>query len=81
MVAGTGMLAGILTFLPLGLGTMDATLAALVGTIQSDFSAGAAVAVLMRATVTLPLGLAAVASYLYLMGGRRRLERPAEPAP
>ena len=81
MVAGTGMLAGIVTFLPLGLGTMDATIAAMVGTIQSDFSAGAAVAVLMRLTVTLPLGLAAVASLLYLMGGRRRVERPVESAP
>ena len=54
MVLGVAMLAGIITLLPLGLGTLDATLAAVVGAIEQDFSAGAAAAVLLRATVYLP---------------------------
>ena len=74
---GSSMLAGILTFLPLGLGTFDATFAAVVGTAEGGFSAGAAAAVLLRVTVTLPMGIAAFASYVYLVSlGRRRA--PAE---
>ncbi len=69
---GASMLAGILTFLPLGLGTLDATLAAVVGVAEGGFSTGAAAAVLLRATVTLPMGLAAVGCYLYLVSGRGR---------
>jgi uncharacterized protein (TIRG00374 family) len=70
MVLGTSMLAGIATLLPLGLGTLDATLAAMIGATQDGFSAGAAAAVLLRATVTLPLGLIAFVSYLFLVSGR-----------
>ena len=68
---GASMLAAIATFLPLGLGTMDATLAAVVGASGNSFSSGAAAALLLRATITLPLGLLALGSYLYLIGGRR----------
>lgn len=80
MVLGVAMLAGIITLLPLGLGTLDATLAAVVGAIEQDFSAGVAAAVLLRATVYLPLGLAAVGSYIYLVGGGggRRAKAEAE---
>jgi len=67
---GTALLAGILTFLPLGLGTLDATLAAMIGAAEGDFSSGAAAAVLLRATLTLPMGLAAFTCYLYLVGRR-----------
>jgi uncharacterized protein (TIRG00374 family) len=70
---GASMLAGILTFLPLGLGTFDATFAAVVGAAEGGFSAGAAAAVLLRVTVTLPMGIAAFVSYIYLVSlGRRR---------
>jgi uncharacterized membrane protein YbhN (UPF0104 family) len=69
---GASMLAGILTFLPLGLGTFDATFAAVVGAAEGGFSAGAAAAVLLRVTVTLPMGLAAFASYVYLVSFGRR---------
>jgi uncharacterized membrane protein YbhN (UPF0104 family) len=70
---GASMLAGIVTLLPFGLGGFDATLAAIIGASQDGFNTGAAAAVLVRGTMTLPLGLAAVAAYLYLMaGGRRR---------
>ncbi len=68
---GVSLLAGIATFLPLGLGTLDATFAALVGTTQDGFNTGATAAVLFRAASTLPLGLAALASYLYLLSARR----------
>ena len=68
---GASSLAGIATFLPLGLGTLDATLAALVGAAEGGFETGAAAAVLVRATVTLPLGIAAFASYLFLVAERR----------
>jgi uncharacterized membrane protein YbhN (UPF0104 family) len=80
---GASMLAGILTFLPLGLGTFDATFAAVVGAAEGGFSAGAAAAVLLRVTVTLPMGLAAFASYVYLVSFGRRREAnldTAEPA-
>ncbi len=68
---GASLLAGIATFLPLGLGTLDATFAALVGTTQDGFNTGATAAVLFRAASTLPLGLAALASYFYLVSARR----------
>jgi uncharacterized protein (TIRG00374 family) len=80
---GASLLAGILTLLPLGLGTLDATLAAVIGAAEGDFSSGTAAAVLLRATVTLPMGLAAFASYLYLVGRRpasgRRLDAGSAP--
>jgi uncharacterized membrane protein YbhN (UPF0104 family) len=69
---GAALLAGIVTFLPLGLGTFDATFAAVVGAAEGGFSAGAAAAVLLRVTVTLPMGLAAFASYVYLVSTGRR---------
>ena len=71
MVLGTSMLAGISTFLPLGIGTLDATLAAVIGVTERDFAVGAAAALLRRLTATLPLGLAAFGSYLFLVSGRR----------
>lgn len=67
MAVGTSLLAATATLLPLGLGTMDATLAAVVGASENGFTAGAAAAVLLRATATLPVGLAAAGSYVYLM--------------
>ena len=69
---GASLLAAIFTFLPLGLGSMDATLAAIVGATEHGFQAGAAAAVLLRATSTLPMGVAALASYLYLVSARRQ---------
>jgi len=69
---GASFLAAIFTFLPLGLGSMDATIAAIIGATQHGFQAGAAAAVLLRATATLPLGIAAFVSYVYLVSARRR---------
>lgn len=69
---GASLLAAIFTFLPLGLGSMDATLAAIIGATENGFHAGAAAAILLRATATLPMGVAALASYVYLVSARRR---------
>ena len=64
---GTALLAGIVTLLPLGIGTFDVVLASLLGATDQSLNSGAAAVLLVRATMTLPLGLAAIASYLYLM--------------
>lgn len=69
---GAALLAGIISLVPLGLGTTDAAFAAVIGATQDGFDAGAAAAVLLRATISLPLGAAAFVSYLYLAGARRR---------
>jgi uncharacterized protein (TIRG00374 family) len=79
-IAGAAMLAGIISLLPIGLGTLDATIAALVALVEESFAAGAALAVLYRVTVTIPLGLAAVASYLYLIASQHRAAARPEPA-
>lgn len=63
---GASQLAGIASLLPLGLGAADGSMAALLRRMGMTFEQGAAVAVLARAALTLPLGLLAVASYLYL---------------
>jgi uncharacterized protein (TIRG00374 family) len=68
---GAALLAGIATLLPFGIGTFDVVLASLLSTDQG-LDVATAAALLVRATITLPLGLAAVASYLYLMSGGRR---------
>lgn len=69
---GASFLAAIITLLPLGLGSMDATIAAIIGTTEHGFRSGAAAALLLRATATLPLAIAALLSYAYLISARRR---------
>ncbi len=64
---GASQLAGIASLLPLGLGAADGSLAALLRRMGTTFEQGTVVAILVRATMTLPLGLLAVASYLYLV--------------
>ena len=64
---GASQLAGIASLLPLGLGAADGSLAALLRRMGTTFEQGTVVAILVRATMTLPLGLMAVASYLYLV--------------
>ena len=74
---GASQLAGIASLLPLGLGAADGSLAALLRRMGTTFEQGTVVAILVRATMTLPLGLLAVASYLYLA---RMPETPAAEA-
>ncbi len=64
---GASQLAGIASLLPLGLGAADGSVAALLRRMGTTFEQGTVVAILVRATMTLPLGLMAVASYLYLV--------------
>jgi uncharacterized membrane protein YbhN (UPF0104 family) len=72
---GISTLAAVVTLIPLGLGILDSSLAAVLDRLGLTLEQGAAVAVLVRATVTLPLVLAAFACYLYL-----HQTSPREPA-
>lgn len=84
---GASQLAAIASLLPLGIGAADSSLAALMRRFGMTLEQGTVVAILVRATITLPLGLAAVGCYLYLLrrapaaGGRSPVlerERPGE---
>lgn len=68
---GASQLAGIASLLPLGLGAADGSLAALLRRMGTTFEQGTVVAILVRATMTLPLGLMALASWLWLARGAR----------
>ena len=63
---GVSTLAAVASLLPLGLGVLDGTLAAVLARLGSTLAQGSIVAVSVRATVTLPLLLAAFVCYLYL---------------
>jgi uncharacterized protein (TIRG00374 family) len=63
---GLSMCAGILSLLPFGLGSADVVLVALLGVIGLDPAVATATAFGYRLVVTLPLGLAGVASYAWL---------------
>lgn len=71
---GGSQLIGIASLLPLGLGAVDGSLAAILHQGGLDVPESAAVAILVRATTTVPLGLAAVGSYLLLQ------KKPTSPA-
>ncbi|HZP57382.1 MAG TPA: lysylphosphatidylglycerol synthase transmembrane domain-containing protein [Dehalococcoidia bacterium] len=58
--------AAIASLLPLGIGAGDASLAGLMHRFGLTLEEGAAAAVLARLAIALPLGVAAIASYLYL---------------
>lgn len=61
-------LAGIVSLLPLGLGSSDGSLAAVLSMAGLRLQEGTAVALLVRLAITLPLGIAGLASYVYLVG-------------
>lgn len=63
---GGSQLAALVSLIPLGLGASDASLAAILDRFGMTFENGAAVAVLVRATATLPLIILAATSWLYL---------------
>jgi uncharacterized protein (TIRG00374 family) len=63
---GLSMCAGILSLLPFGLGSADVVLVALLGVLGLDPAVATATAFGYRLVVTLPLGLAGVASYAWL---------------
>ena len=64
---GGAGLAAIASLLPLGLGIGDGSIAAIITATGVPFDEATAVAVLIRATVTLPLIVLAAASYFYLL--------------
>jgi uncharacterized membrane protein YbhN (UPF0104 family) len=68
---GASQLAGIVSLLPLGFGASDWSLAAILRRFGTTLEQGTAVAVLVRATITLPLLVLALFSYLYLAAVRR----------
>lgn len=69
---GASQLAGIVSLLPLGLGAADGSLSGLLRRMGMTLEQGASVAILSRAALTLPLGLMAVASYIWLTRERKK---------
>lgn len=63
---GLGIIAGVLSLLPFGLGSADLVLVALLGVTGVPPAEAAAIAFGYRVISTLPLGLAGVASYAFL---------------
>ena len=80
LALGGSVAAGIASFLPLGLGVLDWTLAALLESAGATVGSATAVAILYRVTNSLPAGLLGVAAYAYLVVrlGRREPEAPPE---
>jgi hypothetical protein len=70
---GVSQLVGIVTLLPLGLGSSDAVLVALYRRFGLTFDEAASGAVLVRAINTLPLILIAALAYTYLHMQRTRI--------
>jgi uncharacterized membrane protein YbhN (UPF0104 family) len=64
--AGASQLAAILTLIPLGIGASDASLAAILNRFGMTLESGTAVAILGRATSTLPLIILAALAWVYL---------------
>jgi uncharacterized membrane protein YbhN (UPF0104 family) len=71
---GGSQLAGIASLLPLGVGALDGSLAAILRKFGLTFEQGAGTAVLLRLVVTIPYGITAIVCYLYLqhLGASRK---------
>jgi uncharacterized protein (TIRG00374 family) len=63
---GGSQLAGIASLLPLGVGALDGSLAAILRKFGLTFEQGAGAAVLLRLIVTIPYGITAILCHLYL---------------
>jgi uncharacterized protein (TIRG00374 family) len=66
---GIATIAGVLSALPFGLGAADVVMTTLLAVLGVPAAAAGAAALLLRATVTLPLGLAGTASWIALNRG------------
>ena len=66
---GIATIAGVLSALPFGLGAADVVMTALLAALGVPPAAAGAAALLLRATVTLPLGLVGTASWIALNRG------------
>ncbi len=71
-------LVGIVSLIPLGLGAFDGSVAAAFDRLGTTLEQGTVVAVLVRAAISLPMILLALASYVYLV--RRSARVDAGPA-
>ncbi len=71
---GASVAAGIASFLPLGLGVLDWTLTALIQQAGATVASATSVAILYRATNSLPAGLLGLIGYAYLIIRLRRVE-------
>jgi uncharacterized membrane protein YbhN (UPF0104 family) len=78
---GASQLLAIASLLPLGLGIADTSLAAFLRRAGMTLEQGAAVAILVRVTSTLPLTLVAVGCYIYLARIGREATSPAAGRP
>lgn len=77
LALGVSTLAAALSMVPLGLGVLDGSLAVTLERLGTTIEQGSAVALLVRAAVTLPLVAAAFACYLYLQRSAGRAEMRA----
>ncbi len=66
VIIGASALAAVVSFLPLGAGSLDATMAALLAQTGASATSRAAIVVVVRATITLPLAAMALLSYLHV---------------
>ncbi len=73
---GIATIAGVLSALPFGLGAADVVLTALLAVLGVPASAAGAAALLLRVTVTLPLGLIGTASWIVLNRGPEAAASP-----
>ncbi len=67
VATGASVVVGIVSFLPLGLGALDWTLTALLEHAGASVASATSVAILYRATNSLPAGLLGVIAYIYLV--------------
>jgi uncharacterized protein (TIRG00374 family) len=79
---GASVAAGIASFLPLGLGVLDWTLTAVLEHAGASVASATSVAILYRATNSLPAGLLGLLGYAYLVAklGRAPDEQSSEGA-
>jgi hypothetical protein len=63
---GTATVGGVISALPFGLGAADLLLTGILAAVGVPVASAAAAALLLRATVTLPLGLVGTASWIVL---------------
>jgi uncharacterized protein (TIRG00374 family) len=73
---GIGTIAGVLSALPFGLGAADLVMTGLLALLGVPAAAAGATALLLRATMTLPLGLVGTASWIVLNRGSEAAAAP-----
>ena len=78
---GVSMMAGVASLVPFGLGALDGSMAAVLDAQGMTLEQGGLVALLIRATATLPLIVVAFACYLFLHRTVPRETPPDRPAP